>query len=246
MAAPAITIRSTASADARGVLVHVPVSRVIARRLRSTALAVDPRRTEPVRVTPLDLSDVLLIEPRVARDARGWFYESWSDERFGQHGLARTFVQDNVSRSRRGVLRGLHLQHPHGQGKLVSVLHGEVFDVAVDVRRGSPTFGRWCGEKLCADLGRQLFIPVGFAHGFLVLSDEAVMTYKVTERYHPAAELSIAWNDETIGIRWPLDGEPILSERDAAAPRLVDIPADRLPIIAAHAPRRVGALGASA
>jgi dTDP-4-dehydrorhamnose 3,5-epimerase len=199
-----------------------------------------------VRVTPLELPGVMLIEPRGARDARGWFYESWSEERFGHHGLAQTFVQDNVSRSQRGVLRGLHLQHPHGQGKLVSVLHGEVFDVAVDVRHGSPTFGRWCGEKLCAERGRQLYIPVGFAHGFLVLSDEAVVTYKVTERYHPASELTIAWNDATIGVRWPLDGEPILSARDAGAPRLADLAPDRLPPYAAHAPRRLGALEASA
>ena len=181
-----------------------------------------------MRVTPLALPEVLLIEPRVARDDRGWFYESWSRERFGQHGLIDAFVQDNVSRSRRGVLRGLHLQHPYGQGKLVSVLHGEVFDVAVDVRRGSPTFGRWCGAPLRAEDGRQLFIPVGFAHGFLVRSDEAVVAYKVTERYHPESEITVAWNDDAIGIEWPLDGAPVVSARDAAAPRLAEL-GERLP-----------------
>ena len=181
-----------------------------------------------MRVTPLELPDVLLIEPRVARDARGWFYESWSGGRFAQLGLGHRFVQDNVSCSRRGVLRGLHLQHPHGQGKLLSVLHGEIHDVAVDVRRGSPTFGRWCAARLGAEAGRQIFIPAGYAHGFLVRSDSAVVTYKVTEGYHPEDEITVAWNDAAIGITWPLDGAPILSDRDAAAPTLAEL-TDRLP-----------------
>jgi dTDP-4-dehydrorhamnose 3,5-epimerase len=186
-----------------------------------------------VRVTRLDLPDVLLVEPRVARDVRGSFYEAWREGELGQHGVDSAFVQDNVSRSRRGVLRGLHLQHPHAQAKLISVLHGEIFDVAVDVRRGSPTFGRWVGAVLTADPPTQLFIPEGFAHGFLVLSDEAVVAYKVTDRWAPQAELTIAWNDDTIGIEWPLTSPPIMSERDAAAPRLRDVPAERLPCFAA-------------
>ena len=186
-----------------------------------------------MQVTPLALPDVLLIEPRVARDARGWFYEAWSDERFAAHGIAGRFVQDNLSESTRGVLRGLHLQHPHGQGKLVSVPHGEVFDVAVDVRLGSPAFGRWCGERLGAGLGRLLYIPAGFAHGFVVLSESAVVSYKVTERYHPESELTVAWDDPDVGVEWPAAGvSPILSAKDAAAPRLRDVPPDRLPTYA--------------
>jgi dTDP-4-dehydrorhamnose 3,5-epimerase len=196
-----------------------------ARRERAPSIA----RSRAVQVTPLALPDVVRVEPRVARDARGWFYESWSGERFAQHGLPDQFVQDNVSRSERGVLRGLHLQHPFGQGKLVSVLHGEVFDVAVDVRRGSPTFGRWCGEQLGAEPGRQLYVPVGFAHGFVVLSDSAVVAYKVTERYHPETELTIAWDDPDIGVEWPLSAAPSLSPKDAAAPRLRDVDPERLP-----------------
>jgi dTDP-4-dehydrorhamnose 3,5-epimerase len=188
-----------------------------------------------VQVTPLALPDVLLLEPRVARDARGWFYEAWSDERFAAHGVPGRFVQDNVSESKQGVLRGLHLQHPHGQGKLISVLHGEVFDVAVDVRRGSPTFGRWCGERLGGGLGRQLYVPPGFAHGFLVLSESAVVSYKVTERYHPESELTVAWDDPDVGVAWPAtDVAPILSPKDATAPRLRDVPPERLPTYARH------------
>jgi len=203
--------------------------------LRPPRRAHDPGQgRRAVRVTPLALPEVLRIEPRVARDTRGWFFESWNEERFAQHGLARTFVQDNVSRSRRGVLRGLHLQHPHAQEKLVSVLHGEVFDVAVDVRRGSPTFGRWCGERLSAEAGRQLLIPAGFAHGFLVLSDEAVVSYKATERYHPESEITVAWNDPTIAVAWPVDVAPLLSDRDDAAPCLAEL-GDRLPALHADA-----------
>jgi dTDP-4-dehydrorhamnose 3,5-epimerase len=187
-----------------------------------------------VRLTALALPGVLLVEPSVARDERGWFFESWNDARFADAGLDVTFVQDNVVRSHRGVLRGLHLQHPHGQGKLVSVAHGEVFDAAVDVRRGSATFGRWCGERLCAERGTQLFIPPGFAHGYLVLSDDAVVMYKVTDRYQPASELTIAWDDPDIGVAWPIEPgtSPVLARRDATAPRLRDVPAARLPTCA--------------
>lgn len=183
----------------------------------------------------LALPDVLLLEPRVLRDARGHFLESWSAERHAAAGLPASFAQDNVSYSGRGVLRGLHLQHPDDQGKLITVLRGEIFDVAVDVRRGSPTFGRWVGERLDGVHARQLWIPPGFAHGFVVTGDEALVTYKCTAPYRPASELTIAWNDPTLAISWPVDGSPVLSERDAAAPRL-DALLDRLPSLPAHAP----------
>lgn len=180
------------------------------------------------RATPTDIEGVVLIEPAVFGDARGYFFESWHSERYAAWGVPTTFVQDNVSRSARGILRGLHFQEPFSQGKLVQVLEGEVFDVAVDVRVGSPTFGRWVGERLSADNHRQLYIPPGMAHGFCVLSDHALFTYKCTELYHPEAELSIAWDDPAIGIDWPID-KPTLSKKDAAGLRLADCPRDRLP-----------------
>ena len=169
-----------------------------------------------------------MIEPKSFGDARGYFFETWHAERYAQAGVAPTFVQDNVSRSVRGILRGLHLQHPFGQGKLVQVLDGEVFDVAVDVRHGSPTFGQWAGENLSSDNKRQLYIPPGFAHGFCVLSESALFSYKCTELYHPETELSVAWNDPDLGITWPI-AAPALSKKDAEASRLRDIPAERLP-----------------
>jgi dTDP-4-dehydrorhamnose 3,5-epimerase len=138
------------------------------------------------------------------------------------------FVQDNISKSSRNVLRGLHLQEPHGQGRLVQVLDGDVFDVAVDVRVGSPTFGQWVSERLTGTSHRQLFIPKGFAHGFCVLSDTAIFSYKCTDVYDPAAEFSIAWNDPTLAITWPITN-PVLSAKDAEAKRLSEIPVDRLP-----------------
>jgi len=178
------------------------------------------------------LPEVLLIEPRVFGDARGSFFESWAAARYSDAGIAGPFVQDNVSRSRRGILRGLHLQHPHGQGKLLSVLEGEVFDVAVDVRVGSPRFGHWVGEVLSAENHRQLWVPPGFAHGFCVLSDDAIFHYKCTDTYHPECELTLAWNDPALAINWPI-AAPTLNDKDAAGLHLADIPAPRLPVYGA-------------
>jgi dTDP-4-dehydrorhamnose 3,5-epimerase len=181
-----------------------------------------------VKVTPTALPDVLLVEPKVFGDARGYFFESYNARRYAEAGIAATFVQDNISLSRRGVLRGLHYQYPYGQGKLAGVLRGEVFDVAVDVRRGSPTFGRWVGECLSSENKRQLYIPPGFAHGFLVTSDEALFAYKCTEYYHPETERSIRWDDARIGIEWPIDG-PVLSMKDDVAVTLDAMPDELLP-----------------
>jgi dTDP-4-dehydrorhamnose 3,5-epimerase len=165
---------------------------------------------------------VRLITPVVHGDARGFFFESWRADRCAALGLPDGFVQDNVSRSRRGVLRGLHVQHPYPQGKLVQVLDGEVFDVAVDVRVGSPTFGRWVGYHLSGENHRQLYIPPGVAHGFCVLSESVLLTYKCTDYYHPETELTIAWDDPAIGVAWP-DADPILSPKDKAGRRLADL-----------------------
>ncbi|MFP3944941.1 MAG: dTDP-4-dehydrorhamnose 3,5-epimerase [Alphaproteobacteria bacterium] len=181
-----------------------------------------------MKVRQTALPEVLLIEPDVFRDARGSFQELYRKERYTQAGIACDFVQDNLSTSQRHVLRGLHLQHPSAQDKLVFVIEGAVFDVAVDVRTGSPTFGEWAGEILDADHRRQLFIPRGFAHGFCVLSETCTFAYKCSDVYDPAAEVTIAWNDPQVGIRWPVD-EPVLSERDRAAPRLADLDPGRLP-----------------
>lgn len=182
-----------------------------------------------LQAKPTALSGVIVIEPAVFGDARGYFFESWHRDRYAAMGVPEVFVQDNVSRSARGTLRGLHLQEPNAQGKLVQVLEGEVFDVAVDVRVGSPEFGRWVGEFLSAANHRQLYIPPGFAHGFCVTSDSALFSYKCTDTYHPEAEICIAWDDPAIGIDWPVR-EPILSKRDAAGRRLAAVPADRLPV----------------
>ena len=181
-----------------------------------------------MKVTPLSLPEVLLIEPAVFGDARGYFFESYRAERYGAAGIALPFVQDNVSLSRRGVLRGLHYQHPNPQGKLVQVLRGSVFDVAVDLRRASPTFGRWSGAELSSENHRQLWIPPGFAHGFAVTSDEALFVYKCTAPYDARAERCIRWDDPALGIDWPVAG-PQLSPKDAAAPLLRDVPAADLP-----------------
>jgi dTDP-4-dehydrorhamnose 3,5-epimerase len=184
-----------------------------------------------MKVTPTELPDVLLIEPKVHGDQRGWFVESFQRERYRDAGIELDFVQDNMSYSARGTLRGLHIQNPHSQGKLVQVIAGEVFDVAVDARRDSPHFGRWTGVHLSADNKHQLWVPPGFLHGFLVLSDTALFSYKCTDLYHPQAELSVRWDDPDIGIRWPLDGgEPSLSDKDRNAPLLRDIPRARLPV----------------
>ncbi len=167
-------------------------------------------------VTPTAIPDVLVVEPKVFGDARGFFLESWNAQAFAAAGISAAFVQDNHSRSPRGVLRGLHYQIRQPQGKLVRVVAGEVFDVAVDLRRASPTFGRWVGERLSAVNKRMLWIPPGFGHGFLVLSESADFLYKTTDYYAPEHERVIAWNDPALAIAWPLDGAPTLSARDAA------------------------------
>ena len=178
-----------------------------------------------MKITATSLPDVLIIEPRVFGDARGFFTESWSEKVFNEAvGQPVRFVQDNHSRSSRGVLRGLHYQlAPHAQGKLVRCVSGAVFDVAVDLRRSSPNFGRWAGVELSADNHRQLWVPPGFAHGFLVLSETADFLYKTTDTYAPQAEGSVRWDDPAIGIQWPELGlAPLLAEKDLKAPLLVD------------------------
>lgn len=180
-----------------------------------------------MRAVATPLSGVLVIEPVVHRDERGFFFEVFHQAKFETLGVPVRFVQDNHSRSRRGTLRGLHLQTRNLQGKLVRCVAGEVFDVAVDVRRGSPSFGRWHGERLSAENFRQLWIPPGFAHGFCVLSDAAEIEYKCTALYDPENDLAIAWNDPEIGIDWPV-AEPVLSAKDAAAAPLA-ASLDRLP-----------------
>ncbi len=168
------------------------------------------------------IPDVKLLEPKVFGDERGFFMETFRDEWFRQNVADRTFVQENHSKSTQGVLRGLHYQTENTQGKLVRVVSGEVFDVAVDMRRDSPTFGHWVGEILSADNKRQLWVPEGFAHGFYVLSDEAEFVYKCTDYYNPNAEHSLIWNDATVGIDWPLLGAPNLSAKDLAGKVLAE------------------------
>jgi dTDP-4-dehydrorhamnose 3,5-epimerase len=181
-----------------------------------------------MKVERLALPDVILVTPVVRGDVRGAFHEAWHQARYRDAGLPERWAQDNVSRSRRGVLRGLHFQHPRPQGKLVSVLSGEIVDVAVDVRRGSPTFGRWVSAVLTSARAEQLFVPGGFAHGFAVTSAEAVVHYKCTDYYAPGGELTIAWDDPALGIEWPVT-TPTLSERDAAARRLAEVAPGDLP-----------------
>lgn len=171
---------------------------------------------------------VLIIEPDVFGDKRGFFMETWKAARYEEIGIKELFVQDNLSFSTRGVLRGLHYQHPHEQGKLVSVVQGEVFDVAVDIRVGSPSFGQWVGVTLSGDNHRQFWVPPGFAHGFCVLSETAYFTYKCTDVYTPSAEGGIAWNDPDIGIEWPLT-DVTLSDKDQLYPRLRDADKAQLP-----------------
>lgn len=181
-----------------------------------------------MKVERTSIPGVMIITPVVHTDVRGSFRESWHRERYADAGLPTGWVQDNVSSSHRGVLRGLHFQHPHPQGKLVTVMRGEIMDVAVDVRVGSPTFGRFVAVDLSADNRRQLWIPEGFAHGFVVLSDEALVHYKVTQPYRPGGDRTIAWNDPHIGIDWPVS-QPILSAKDADARRLADFAPGELP-----------------
>ena len=181
-----------------------------------------------MNVVETPLAGALIIEPKVFGDDRGFFYEAYNHERYAAHGIDTRFVQDNVSFSSYGVLRGLHLQHPFSQGKLVSVLDGEVFDVAVDVRTDSPTFGKWYGVTLSASNKKQFWIPRGFAHGFVVTSEKALFTYKCDEKYSPETEHSIIWNDPDIGIDWPVD-KPLVSPKDEKGRCLSDFDPKELP-----------------
>jgi len=175
-----------------------------------------------VRVRPTELPGVLIVEPDIHADSRGFFLETYHADRYRQHGIPGTFVQDNHSRSAGGTLRGLHLQIRHPQAKLIRVIEGHIVDVAVDVRRGSPTFGRWVSAVLTHESFWQMYIPAGFAHGFAVVSTAAQVEYKTTDFYDPGGEVGIAWNDPELAIEWPLSS-PILSPRDAANPRLADL-----------------------
>jgi dTDP-4-dehydrorhamnose 3,5-epimerase len=177
-----------------------------------------------VRFEPTAIPEVVRVEPRVFEDARGFFLETYHAERFAQAGISAAFVQDNHSFSARGTLRGLHMQSVFAQGKLVRCTAGEIFDVAVDVRRGSPSFGRWVAETLSAGNFRMLWIPPGFLHGFCVLSETAHVQYKCTQPYKPDDEIGVIWNDPEIGVAWPI-GAPTLSAKDAALPRLRDVEA---------------------
>jgi dTDP-4-dehydrorhamnose 3,5-epimerase len=176
-----------------------------------------------MKVTETSLPGVRVIEPDVFGDTRGFFFELYQARRYLEAGIDQPFVQDNLSRSIKDTLRGLHFQEPHGQGKLVQILQGAAYDVAVDVRRGSPTFGRWFGIELSSENKRQLWIPPGFAHGFCVTSPSADFFYKCTESYFPQADRVIAWNDPALGIRWPTQ-TPLLSKKDAAAKPLSEAP----------------------
>lgn len=169
-----------------------------------------------------ELPGVTIIEPEVHRDKRGYFYESFQEKKFREAGLPEKFVQDNVSRSSRGTLRGLHAQLRRPQGKLVRVLSGEIFDVAVDIRKKMPTFGKWTGVTLSAENFKQIYIPPGFVHGFCVLSDVAIVEYKCTEFYDPSDEVTVIWNDSQINIAWPIK-DPVLSEKDRAGIKLADL-----------------------
>ena len=181
-----------------------------------------------MRVLETGLDGVVIIEPSVFGDERGFFQESWKASSYSKHGLPGAFAQANVSRSQKGVLRGLHYQYRQPQGKLVSVLEGRIFDVAVDIRPGSVSFGKWAGVELNARSHRQLYIPEGFAHGFIVLSDSALFHYHCTTEYAPQYEAAIIWNDPDIGIDWPVEPTSI-SAKDLQAPRLCDLPSERLP-----------------
>jgi len=181
-----------------------------------------------VKVIETTLPGVLILEPKVFPDGRGYFLETWSKKRYEEVGIKDEFVQDNVSVSGKGVLRGLHFQYPQSQGKLVQVLSGEAFDVAVDIRTGSPTFGQWTLAILSEANHRQIYIPPGFAHGFCVLSESAAFSYKCTDYYNASTEGGIIFNDPDIDIDWPVK-EPAMSEKDSKYPRLKDIPAEKLP-----------------
>jgi len=174
------------------------------------------------------LTGVLILEPKVFTDDRGYFLETWNSTRYEQAGIPGPFVQDNISFSKKGILRGLHFQYPQPQGKLIQVLSGEVLDVVVDIRAGSPTYGQWVGEVLSESSHRQMYVPPGFAHGYCVTSEAALFSYKCTDFYNPATEHGIIWNDPDIGIAWPI-AQPVLSTKDAVYPRLKDLRLENLP-----------------
>lgn len=183
-----------------------------------------------MKIKETQLPGLILIEPAVFGDQRGYFKESWNRRKFEEYGLELDFVQDNLSYSGRGILRGLHFQNPNPQGKLIQVLEGEVFDAVVDIRKGSPSFGQWFGVHMSAANHLQMYVPEGFAHGFLVLSESALFSYKCTDFYKPQAEYCLRWDDPDIGIEWPVSEPPTLSAKDAAGHLLRDFPEDRLPI----------------
>ena len=184
-----------------------------------------------MKISETSLPGVLVIEPDVFGDQRGFFFESWNQSRYAESGLAFRFVQDNLSFSTKGILRGLHFQNPQPQGKLVQVLQGKAYDVAVDIRLGSPHFGKWVGVALSSEHHTQLYIPEGFAHGFCVLSESALFSYKCTDFYSAKTEMSLRWDDPDVGIDWPVKN-PTLSEKDKNAPSLKDLPTRLLPIFA--------------
>ena len=181
-----------------------------------------------MKVLPTNLDGVYIIEPQVFSDARGFFMETYHQKRYAEAGIEQLFVQDNLSSSIRGSLRGLHYQVNHGQAKLIQAVKGAIFDVAVDIRRGSPSFGQWTGVHLSGDNKRQVFIPEGFAHGFCVLSEVAYVVYKCSDFYAPEDEVGIFWSDADLAIDWPVE-KPLLSDKDSRLPRLADIPPERLP-----------------
>jgi dTDP-4-dehydrorhamnose 3,5-epimerase len=181
-----------------------------------------------MNIKETNLPGVLILEPKVFSDDRGYFLETWNSTRYEQAGIPGPFVQDNISFSKKGILRGLHFQYPQSQGKLIQVLSGEVLDVIVDIRVGSPTYGQWFGEVLSESNHRQIYVPPGFAHGYCVTSETALFSYKCTDFYNPATEHGIIWNDPDIGIEWPI-AQPILSPKDAVYPRLKDLKPENVP-----------------
>lgn len=183
-----------------------------------------------MKVLESDLPGVLILEPVVYGDHRGFFLETYREQRYREVGIRETFVQDNHSRSRQGVLRGLHYQLRHPQGKLVSVMRGHIYDVVVDIRRGSPSFGQWLGVELSDENHRQLYVPPGFAHGFCVLSEVTDFIYKCTDIYRPEDEYGVRWDDPELAISWPTDDTPRLSEKDLALPLLSEVAIDLLPV----------------
>lgn len=176
-----------------------------------------------MKVTQTSIPEVLVLEPKVFSDARGFFLEIYNERAFADFGIRERFVQDNQSHSKKGVLRGLHYQSQQAQGKLVRVLHGEIFDVAVDLRRESRTFGKWVGERISGENKKMVWIPKGFAHGFYSLSDSADVSYKVTAFWAPQFEKTLLWNDPEVAIQWPMDGKPILSDKDRAGHLLAEL-----------------------